>query len=166
LICVGCGFILYENPKVLVTCLATWEDKLLWMRRAREPQRGGWTIPGGFMEKGETPEQAAARELHEETGGLVDPAQLSLWGVGAIPGISEVYLAYRGRLIAPTIASGPEAMDVGLFGEHEAPWKQSAYPQTEESLRQFYREHARGEYDIYTIINDYSERRFNAVKKT
>ncbi len=75
--CDACQFIAYDNPKILVACIASWQDKVLWMKRATEPQRGYWAIPSGFMESGETPEQAAARELHEETRAHIDPASLN-----------------------------------------------------------------------------------------
>ncbi|MCP4717686.1 MAG: NUDIX domain-containing protein [Deltaproteobacteria bacterium] len=69
LVCTGCGEIYYRNPLPAATALVLNADnQLLLGRRAVEPARGGWCLPGGFIEIGETMEQAALRELKEETG--------------------------------------------------------------------------------------------------
>ena len=61
-VCGACGAIHYRNPKVVVGCLATWEDRVLLCRRAIEPRHGLWTLPAGFMENGETLASGAIRE--------------------------------------------------------------------------------------------------------
>lgn len=69
--CAGsCASEWYANPKPTVNVLATRADdgRLLLVRRAREPFRGCWDIPGGFLEDGEEPLDGALRELLEETG--------------------------------------------------------------------------------------------------
>lgn len=57
-----------EHPIVAVGVLLLDDDRVLLVRRARPPQQGRWTVPGGGVEVGETLEAAAARELREETG--------------------------------------------------------------------------------------------------
>src|ERR1700720_2810363 len=52
--CGACGFILYDNPKLLVACILYSGNKLLWMKRASGPFAHRWAIPGGFVEGGET----------------------------------------------------------------------------------------------------------------
>jgi ADP-ribose pyrophosphatase YjhB (NUDIX family) len=66
LVCGKCGFIRYDNPKIVVGSVATWEGKILLCRRAIEPRAGFWTLPAGFMELGESPEEGALREAWEE----------------------------------------------------------------------------------------------------
>ena len=149
LMCSACGFIAYDNPKILVACIASWQDKVLWMKRATAPQRGCWAIPSGFMESGETPEQAAARELHEETGALIDPDGLSLYLIGSIPEISEVYLVYRGELAEPHYGPSEEATEVELYTQTDAPWDEFAYPDVAEFMQQFYLDHESRSYGVY-----------------
>ena len=67
--CAACRRFYYRNPVPAACCfVARPNGDLLFAQRAVEPCLGGWTLPGGYIELGETPEQAALRELHEETG--------------------------------------------------------------------------------------------------
>ena len=75
LFCNACQMPIYENP-VPATCMVTVDERnrLLLVKRSVNPKKGWWCLPGGFMELGETPEEAGLRELAEETGlfGKVD----------------------------------------------------------------------------------------------
>ena len=60
LTCPDCGFISYDNPKIIAGLVATWEDRYLICRRAIPPRKGFWTVPAGFLELGETTAQGAS----------------------------------------------------------------------------------------------------------
>src|SRR5881392_2300577 len=65
-VCEQCGTIHYQNPKIVVGSVPTWEGKILICKRGIEPRLGFWTICAGFMENDETLEAGAAREALEE----------------------------------------------------------------------------------------------------
>ena len=65
--CTSCKSIHYENPKPTATIICMKDSSILLAKRAYEPAKGAWGLPGGFMELNETLEEAAQRELKEET---------------------------------------------------------------------------------------------------
>lgn len=148
-ICSSCGIIHYKNPRVLVSCLATWGDKALWMRRADEPRRGYWAVPAGYMEEGESLQEAAARELFEETCVRLDPQSLVLYAVGSVTHINQVYVSFRAELPTPEFGCGPEALEVALFSHDELPRDQLAFPQTQAAIDNFYLEMPKGEFGVW-----------------
>jgi mutator protein MutT len=69
IVCAGCGFRLYLNDAAAVAALLFDGDgRLMTVRRNEEPQAGLLDLPGGFVEFGETAEEALSRELREELG--------------------------------------------------------------------------------------------------
>jgi ADP-ribose pyrophosphatase YjhB (NUDIX family) len=68
LVCTQCTFVFYQNSKPCVGALILDQAKLLLVKRAQEPFKGYWDIPGGFLEAGEHPETGVLREILEETG--------------------------------------------------------------------------------------------------
>ena len=68
LVCSQCGYVLYENSKPCTAVLVVDDGKVMLTRRAVEPFKDWWDLPGGFMENGEDPIEGAKRELLEETG--------------------------------------------------------------------------------------------------
>ena len=77
--CAACGRFFYRNPTPAVCCFVSRDDELLLAQRAIEPCLGMWALPGGFIELGETSEEAAVREMQEETG--LEVKNLRLLGV-------------------------------------------------------------------------------------
>jgi ADP-ribose pyrophosphatase YjhB (NUDIX family) len=151
LFCGTCGAIRYENPRILVALMLTCGDRLLLCRRAHQPSLGTWTPPSGFMERGETLEQAAARETFEEAGVQIDPEKLVLYSVSSLslPTISEVYVVFRGVVEGDSCRAGAESLDVGYFSEQDVPWNQLAYAEMPNFLRQFFLEHREQKFGIH-----------------
>jgi ADP-ribose pyrophosphatase YjhB (NUDIX family) len=136
MVCDSCGFVHYENPKIVVGAVATWEDRILLCRRAIEPRHGFWTLPAGYLELGESTEQGAVREAWEEARAELDIDQLL--AVYSIPRISQVQMIYRARLKTPSIAPGPESLEVGLFRFEEIPMGQLAFPSMFWALKDYW----------------------------
>jgi len=67
-VCPACGWIHFIDPKVAAAVLIEQNGQVLLVRRVGEPFRGMWTLPAGFINGGEDPSEAAARECLEETG--------------------------------------------------------------------------------------------------
>ncbi len=124
-VCETCEHIHYQNPKIVVGTIPEWEDRILLCRRAIEPGYGQWTLPGGFMENGETVEQGAMRETMEECGAEVDIT--SLHSVYNIPHISQVYMMFRANMRDSTFTGGAESLAVKLFRHDDIPWDELAF---------------------------------------
>ncbi|GAB6051830.1 NUDIX hydrolase [Magnetospira thiophila] len=132
LVCPDCGFIQYQNPKVIVGAVCTWGDRLLLCRRAIEPRLGFWTMPAGFMEMNETMAEGAAREVWEEARAKIHMD--GLLGIYEIPRIGQVYMIYRARMVSAACAAGPESAEVGLFDWADIPWNDLAFPSVQWAL--------------------------------
>jgi len=133
LTCADCGFVAYENPKVVTGSVVAQDGKVLLCRRAIEPRRGFWTIPAGYMELGETVEEAARREAFEEA-----CAEIAIEGVLAIYSIArigQVQVLFRAHLATPGIAAGEESLEVRFFDWDEIPWDDLAFPSVHWVLR-------------------------------
>ena len=129
----GCGYIHFTNPKLVAGVLPTRRGRVALLRRDLEPAYGRWTFPAGFVDRGETPAQAAARETREESGLIVRPSRLlALIANPRIPLVILIYLAPapRGRLQALS-----EALEARWFAPREIPWRELAFPSTARALR-------------------------------
>jgi ADP-ribose pyrophosphatase YjhB (NUDIX family) len=140
LVCDACGWIHYQNPKIVVGSVVTWQDQVLLCRRAIEPRKGFWTLPAGYLEEHETPEAGAMREAQEEA--CADIEINALLSVYSIPHISQVQLIYRAELAAPEFTAGPESEEVVLFAWDDIPQGELAFPSVSWALGHF--QEARG----------------------
>ncbi len=109
-----------ETPKLMVDVVVPAEEGVVLIRRGSDPFEGQWALPGGFVEVGETVEEAAVREAAEETGLAVELARLV--GVYSDPGrdprghnVSVAFLAsvLGGQPSASTDASEVSILDPG-----------------------------------------------------
>jgi ADP-ribose pyrophosphatase YjhB (NUDIX family) len=132
LVCLDCGFVNYENPKVVVGSVITSGEQILLCRRAIDPRRGYWTIPAGFLEQHEDPQTGARREAMEEA--TAEIAIDALLAVYTVARISQVQLIYRATL-GGTFAPGSESLEVALVGWDELPWDDLAFPSVHWALR-------------------------------
>jgi ADP-ribose pyrophosphatase YjhB (NUDIX family) len=124
-VCQTCGFIDYINPRIVTGSVAHAGGKILLCRRAIEPRKGFWTLPAGFLELGESVEDGARREAHEEA--RADLELDALLGVYSIPRIGQVQIFFRAKLLNEP-SPGPESTEVMLAGWQDIPWTELAFP--------------------------------------
>ena len=108
------------------------DGKVILLRRGFDPGRGLWTFPGGFVDLGESVEQAAHRETDEELGMSI--ALGPLVGVYSRPEDRVVLIVFRARATGAPKTT-PEATEVRGFSPQEIPWSELAFWSTEKALR-------------------------------
>jgi ADP-ribose pyrophosphatase YjhB (NUDIX family) len=126
LVCPECAFVEYVNPKLVVGAVVTHGERILLCRRAIEPRKGYWTIPAGYLELHESPDEGARREAWEEAYARIEID--ALLAVYTVRRASQVQLIYRARLLDPEVRPGPESLEVGLFAPEDVPWDDLAFP--------------------------------------
>jgi ADP-ribose pyrophosphatase YjhB (NUDIX family) len=163
-VCGACGTIHYQNPKVVVGCIPEWGDQILLCRRAIEPRYGLWTLPAGFMERGETTQDGAARETLEEAHARVEV--LDLYTLFSLPHIDQVYLLFRSRLIDLGFGPGAESLEVQLFREAEVPWGALAFAVVKETLKLYFEDRRAGGFPLRSgdIVRDQDDPRRYRVR--
>jgi ADP-ribose pyrophosphatase YjhB (NUDIX family) len=131
--CPHCGYAAFYNPKP-VACAITHDqdDRILLIRRAFPPGEGKWSIPGGFVDLGETVEDAAIRELDEEL--RVQIELTGLVGVYSKPDQRTVVVVYAATTRGTPVRT-EEALEVGAFEPTHIPWQTLAFWSDERALR-------------------------------
>lgn len=116
-ICPLCGYIHFRNPTPVAGCVVEHEGGIVLIRRGVEPAIGMWGLPAGYMEWGETAEEAAARETLEETGLTVRVERLiGVYSFGHPRGSgSGVLIFYVATALDGLLAAGDDAMDAAIF---------------------------------------------------
>lgn len=147
-VCDQCQIIHYHNPKIIAGTLPVWEDKVLLCKRAIEPRYGSWTLPAGFMELGETMEQAALRESEEEACANVEIDDI--YTLISLPHVNQVYVMYRARLLDLDFAAGEESLEVRLFSEDEIPWQELAFRTIHYTLEKYFADRRQNHFPVYT----------------
>lgn len=131
--CSHCGYAAYYNPKPVACAIPVdAQGRVILLRRGFDPGRGLWTFPGGFVDLGESVEQAAHRETVEE---LCLPIELgTLVGVYSAGEDRVVLIVYRALALGEPQTT-PEAIEVRAFLPGEIPWAELAFWSTERALR-------------------------------
>ena len=135
MVCLDCGFVHYLNPRPVAGTLPVRPDgRVLLVRRAIEPRAGSWVFPGGFMDVGETAEEAAARETREEA--LLEVTNLRLLGVYTRTGPGVVVIVYEADALGEG-GAGHETTEVAWFEPERIPWDELAFDSTTAALEDF-----------------------------
>jgi mutator protein MutT len=115
-----------DGPRVGVGAVLIHQDKVLLIKRGKEPLRGRWVVPGGTVELGETLEQALVREVQEETGLTVRPLEVVLVfdrieREGDAVRYHYVIVDYLCEYLAGTPRAASDALDVAFVARNDLP---------------------------------------------
>jgi len=133
--CKTCGYGAFYNPKpVACTIPADDDGRVILLRRGFEPHRGRWSMPGGFVDLGESVEDAARREAKEELGLEIELERLI--GVYSHADDRHVVVVYAARTRSRPSPS-EEALEVGAFAPNTIPWQELAFDSDERALRDY-----------------------------
>lgn len=135
--CPRCGWVFYANPVPASIALLVRRGRVLLGRRARPPYAGTWDLPGGFIEAGETPERALARELREEIGVGVRRARLvgfatDRYGPRGFPVLAVIY---RVTPASWAVRAADDVSELRWFAIARLPWRAIAFPGMRRALR-------------------------------
>jgi ADP-ribose pyrophosphatase YjhB (NUDIX family) len=131
--CEHCGYAAFYNPKPVAGAVPREPDGRVWLlRRGFDPSAGLWTFPGGFVDLGESVEEAARREAKEEL--EIDIELTGLIGVYSRPRDRVVLVVYEATLDGDPRPT-PEAPEIRAFAPGELPWDELAFWSTEQALR-------------------------------
>jgi ADP-ribose pyrophosphatase YjhB (NUDIX family) len=132
-ICVSCGEVVFLNPKVVAAVVVEIDDKVVMVRRRTGVEVGKWSIPAGYVDRGEVLEEAAAREIREEAG--LDVEVTGLLGVYSRPADKNVLVVYAGKVVGGRLTAGHEITEVGAFDVEALP--PLAFERDAEIIRQW-----------------------------
>jgi ADP-ribose pyrophosphatase YjhB (NUDIX family) len=121
-VCLECGWVHFADPKVAAAVLVEEDGRVLLVRRINEPFRGRWTLPAGFVDAGEDPAEAAARECLEETGLEVRITRV----LDVIPGRehsrgADFIIVYAGEVVDGKLSAADDADQAEWFTIEELP---------------------------------------------
>lgn len=133
LTCASCGYRALWSPEPVAAAIPRDEDGRIWLlRRTLHEGAGRWTFPGGYVELGESVEDAARRETREEM--EIDIELGPLVGVYSRGEERTVLVVFEARALG-TLRETEEASEVRAFAPDALPWDELAFWSTERALR-------------------------------
>ena len=120
--CPVCGFVLYRNPAPASAVILIRDKKILLVKRKYNPFKGDWSLPAGFIEYDESPEQCAVREVKEETN-----LDIRLTGLFKVysgsddPRTNAILVVYLAEVTGGTLKPGDDASKAEYFAQDKIP---------------------------------------------
>jgi 8-oxo-dGTP diphosphatase len=138
--CPECGFVAYANPAPTATAVISDDEGCVLLgRRAIEPDKDLWDLPGGFVDEGEHPLDALRRELQEEAAVNIEPGEfLGVWMDRYCydgPTVSTLNLYWTARITGGTMRPADDVAELQWFAPAEIPWEKLAFRANEQVLR-------------------------------
>ena len=135
LVCQACSFIFYQDPKLVAGTIFTLNSRVVLLKRGVEPAIGKWVFPGGYVDRGETVEEAALRETREES--QLEVVIGSLLNVYSYPRSPNVIIVYAAQIVAGDLAAGDESLEAATFLPSQIPWHDLAFDSTRDALKDY-----------------------------
>lgn len=131
--CTQCRFIHFTDPKVGVGVFVQNEGKVLLIQRAVLPQIGKWSVPAGYVDRGEDPKETAVREVYEETNLRVKIERLvDVFHNPDSGGSASIFILYQASLVGGQLQAGDDASDARFFAPDALP--ELAFARTRETI--------------------------------
>ena len=137
LVCQACSFIFYQDPKVVAGTLFTLNGGIVLLQRGVEPALGKWVFPGGYVDRGESVQDAAVRETKEES--QLDVRLGPLLNVYSYPRSPNVIVVYTAQVIGGSLAAADESTDAQVFAPAKLPWHELGFDSTKDALNDYIR---------------------------
>lgn len=142
-LCKNCGLDYYVNPRPCnAVIIKDDKNRILLVKRAIDPSKGLWDLPGGFIDIGETAEDSVVREMKEELGVEVDNLQYLFSGYDRYKykGLNYHTLGFvfTARIISGEMKPLDDVGEIKYFSEEEIPWDTLAFPVLKKTLKQFF----------------------------
>jgi len=135
LVCSNCNSTNYIDPKIAVGSIIIIAGKIVLLKRAIEPSYGKWVFPGGYVNRGEVLEHAAARETKEEAN--LDVKIENLLNAYSYPNEPVIVIVYTAKVIGGRIMPRDETLEAKTFSFSEIPWDELAFTSTRDALKDF-----------------------------
>ena len=120
--CPACGLVQFREPKTATGVLISEGGRLLLAKRGMDPGRGLWYVPSGYVDWDERVDEAAVREMREETGLEVEVTGLfGVFPFGSPRAGYGSFILFRGRVVGGELRPDDDAVEVAFFGPHEIP---------------------------------------------
>ena len=135
--CPVCGFVYWERPlpaaAAIVLDPADHPNQMVLVRRRYPPEEGQWTLPGGGIEAGESVEEAACREVVEETGlDIAVDRQIGTWST---PSAETVITFFAAHAVGGQLQAGTDALEAAWFPVESLP--ELAFSTHQEAVERF-----------------------------
>ena len=135
LVCRACSFIFYQDPKVVAGTVFTLEGGIVLLKRGVEPALGKWVFPGGYVDRGESVQEAAIRETKEES--QLDVRLGPLLNVYSYTRSTNVIVVYTAEVMGGALAAADESVEARIFSPDEVPWHDLAFDSTKDALNDY-----------------------------
>ncbi len=133
--CLQCGWIHWKNPIPTAVALIPVDNGVLLVKRAIDPQKGDWCLPGGYVDYRESPIETVVREAREETG--LDIKVVRQLGLPIITESNHLVTFFLGEIIGGEMQAGDDAEELAIYTLETLP-ANIAFPQHRTKVEDYY----------------------------